>query len=383
MADLRVNFAGVELKNPLILGSATPGWDGERLKQAGQAGFAAVVPKTIGPVQDWAAHPRNGRLQLVKLGKTPIGMVNLELFTTKTREDWIARDLAVAREGGAKMIASVLAMPDPEDTARLVEEIQATGLVDLLELNVSCPMPVSTVGMHIGKSPDLTYKQVKAAKSRARVPLSVKLTPNISDMVEVAQAAVEAGVDALTISNSIRSFAGVDVETGKPYLRGYGGYTGPAIRPIIMRHLSEVARAVKVPISAVGGVMSWRELVEYIMLGATTVQTVTSVMWNGYSAAGKILEGLNKFMDEKGYKTIDDFRGIALPHITTVEQLATEPALFAGINEDTCTKCGICHRVCFYGAIQNEGSRYWVARQNCDGCGLCAQWCPSQSIVLK
>lgn len=383
MADLRVNFAGVELKNPLILGSATPGWDGERLKQAGQAGFAAVVPKTIGPVQDWAAHPRNGRLQLVKLGKTPIGMVNLELFTTKTREDWIARDLAVAREGGAKMIASVLAMPDPEDTARLVEEIQATGLVDLLELNVSCPMPVSTVGMHIGKSPDLTYKQVKAAKSRARVPLSVKLTPNISDMVEVAQAAVEAGVDALTISNSIRSFAGVDVETGKPYLRGYGGYTGPAIRPIIMRHLSEVARAVKVPIAAVGGVMSWRELVEYIMLGATTVQTVTSVMWNGYSAAGKILEGLNKFMDEKGYKTIDDFRGIALPHITTVEQLATEPALFAGINEDTCTKCGICHRVCFYGAIQNEGSRYWVARQNCDGCGLCAQWCPSQSIVLK
>lgn len=383
MADLRVNFAGVELKNPLILGSATPGWDGERLKQAGQAGFAAVVPKTIGPVQDWAAHPRNGRLQLVKLGKNPIGMVNLELFTTKTREDWIARDLAVAREGGAKMIASVLAMPDPEDTARLVEEIQATGLVDLLELNVSCPMPVSTVGMHIGKSPDLTYKQVKAARSKAKVPLSVKLTPNISDMVEVAQAAVEAGVDALTISNSIRSFAGVDVETGKPYLRGYGGYTGPAIRPIIMRHLSEVARAVKVPISAVGGVMSWRELVEYIMLGATTVQTVTSVMWNGYSAAGKILEGLNKFMDEKGYKTIDDFCGIALPHITTVEQLSTEPALFAGINEDTCTKCGICHRVCFYGAIQNEGSRYWVAQQNCDGCGLCAQWCPSQSIVLK
>jgi len=383
MADLRVNFAGVELKNPLILGSATPGWDGERLKQAGQAGFGAVVPKTIGPVQDWAAHPRNGRLQLVKLGKNPIGMVNLELFTTKTREDWIARDLAVAREGGAKMIASVLAMPDPEDTARLVEEIQATGLVDLLELNVSCPMPVSTVGMHIGKSPDLTYKQVKAARSKAKVPLSVKLTPNISDMVEVAQAAVEAGVDALTISNSIRSFAGVDVETGKPYLRGYGGYTGPAIRPIIMRHLSEVARAVKVPISAVGGVMSWRELVEYIMLGATSVQTVTSVMWNGYSAAGKILEGLSKFMDEKGYKTVDDFRGIALPHITTVEQLATEPALFAGINEDTCTKCGICHRVCFYGAIQNEGSRYWVAQQNCDGCGLCAQWCPSQSIVLK
>lgn len=383
MADLRVNFAGVEFKNPLVLGSATPGWDGERLKQAGLAGFAAVIPKTIGPVQDWAAHPRNGRLHLVKSGKTPIGMVNLELFTTKTRDEWIAGDLALAREGGARMFASVLAMPDPEETAGLVEEVQATGLVDLLELNVSCPMPVSTVGMHIGKSPDLTYKQVKAAKSKAGVPLSVKLTPNVSDMVEVAQAAVEAGVDALTISNSVRSFAGVDVETGKPYLRGYGGYTGPAIKPIVMRHLSEVARAVKVPISAVGGVMSWRELVEYIMLGATSVQTVTSVMWNGYGAAAKILEGLNKFMDEKGYKTIDEFRGIALPYITTVEQLATEPALFAGINSDTCTNCGICDKVCFYGAIQNDGSRHWVEKQNCDGCGLCAQWCPSRSIVLE
>lgn len=202
-------------------------------------------------------------------------------------------------------------------------------------------------------------------------------------MVEIAQAAVEAGVDAITISNSIRSFAGVDIETGKPYLRGYGGYTGPAIKPIIMRHFSEVARAVKVPLSAVGGVSSWREVVEYIMLGATTVQLATAVMWEGLSKVGKILSGLAEFMDRKGYRTIEDFRGIALPYIKTVEELAQEPPRFANINPDLCKNCDICSRVCFYGAIHQEDGRTWADREACDGCGLCAQWCPAGAIELK
>ncbi|BCV21317.1 tRNA-dihydrouridine synthase [Moorella sp. Hama-1] len=383
MADLQVNFAGVTFRNPLVLASATPGWDGPRLKEAGQAGFGAVVPKTIGPIQDWAVHPRNGRLFLYRVGNRPIGMVNLELFTTKTRDEWIAHDLAVAREGGAKIFASILAMPEPEQTAELAQQVEATGLADLFELNVSCPMPAATVGMHIGKNPELTFRQVKAAKGALRLPLSVKLTPNVADMVEVARAAVEAGVDAITISNSIRSFAGVDIEAGRPHLRGYGGYTGPAIKPIIMRHFSEVARAVKVPLAAVGGITSWREVVEYIMLGATTVQVATTVMWDGLGKVEKILRGLEEFMERKGYKSIDDFRGIALPYIKTVEELAQEPPRFATINMSLCKNCDICSRVCFYGAIHQEEGRTWAERDACDGCGLCAQWCPAGAIELK
>ncbi|MBC7325626.1 MAG: tRNA-dihydrouridine synthase, partial [Moorella sp. (in: Bacteria)] len=345
--DLRVNFAGVTFRNSLVLASATPGWDGIRLKAAGEAGFGAVIPKTIGPIQDWAVHPRNGRLFLYRVGNRPIGMINLELFTTKTREEWITRDLAVARQGGAKIFASILAMPEPDQTAELAHQVEATGLADLLELNVSCPMPAATVGMHIGKNPELTYRQVKAAKGAIKSPLSVKLTPNVADMVEIAQAAVAAGADAITISNSIRSFAGVDVETGRPYLRGYGGYTGPAIKPVIMRHFSEVARAVRVPLSAVGGVTSWREVVEYIMLGATTVQVATTTMWDGLGKASKILRGLEEFMDRKGYSSIEDFRGVALPHIKTVEELAQEPPRFATIDAGLCNNYAICSRVCF------------------------------------
>jgi dihydropyrimidine dehydrogenase (NAD+) subunit PreA len=383
MATLEVNYCGVKYRNPLVLASATPGWDGEGMRLAAEAGIGGVIPKTIGPKQDWAAHPRNGRLFLHRYQNRQIGMVNLELFSTMSRENWISRELEIAKSGGAAMHISVLAMPEPEETAKLVEEIQATGMADLLELNVSCPMPASTVGMHIGKSAERTYKQAKAGKQAARIPFTVKLTPNVTDMVEIAQAVKEAGADGVTISNSIRSFAGVDIESGKPYLCGYGGYTGPAIKPVIMRHLTEVARNVDIPISAVGGVMDFREIVEYIMLGATTVQTCTAVMWNGYGKITAMLKDLDSWMNAKGYKSFDEIRGIALKHITTVEELAKEAPKFAGVDSGACTNCGICEKLCFYRAIQESGGKRTVDTGKCDGCGLCAQVCPAKAIVLQ
>lgn len=123
------------------------------MRLAGEAGIGGVIPKTIGPKQDWADHPRNGRMFLHRYNGKPIGQVNMELFSTMTRDVWIDRELEIAKKSGATMHISILAMPDPDDTARLVEDIQNTGMVDLFELNVSCPMPASTVGMHIGKNP--------------------------------------------------------------------------------------------------------------------------------------------------------------------------------------------------------------------------------------
>ncbi len=383
MANLSVSYCGVNYRNPLVLASATPGWDGEAMRLAAQAGIGGVIPKTIGPKQDWAAHPCNGRIFMHRYNGKPIGQINLELFTTMTRNQWLTKELAVAKAGGATMQISILAMPDPEDTARLVEEIQSTGMADLLELNVSCPMPASTVGMHIGKSAERTYEQVRAGKSAAKIPFTVKLTPNVTDMVEIAQAAKEAGADGITISNSIRSFAGVDIDAGKPYLCGYGGYTGPAVKPIVMRHLSEVARKVDIPLSAVGGVNSYREVIEYIMLGATTVQLCTAVMWNGYDRITKIVNDLDAWMEQKGYGSFDEIRGIALKDITTVEELAKLPAKHAEVNRDRCTNCGLCQKVCMYRAFSEKNDARYADPELCDGCGVCQQLCPVNAIALQ
>ena len=383
MASLAVTYCGVTYRNPLVLDSDSPGWDGEGMRLAAEAGAGGVIPKTIGPQREWAAHPRNGRFFMHRYQNRPLGQVNLELFTTMTRDAWTSRELAIAKQGGAVMHISILAMPAPEETARLVEEIQSTGMADLLELNVSCPMPASTVGMHIGKSVELTYAQVKAAKQAAKIPLTVKLTPNVTDMVEIAQAAKEAGADGLTIGNGIRSFAGVNIETRKPHLCAYGGYTGPAVKPIMMRHLSEVAQNVDIPISAVGGVNNYADVIEYIMLGATTVQVCTAVIWNGYEIITQIINDLHDWMDRKGYESFDQIRGIALKEITTVEEVAMRPARHAVINRERCTNCGLCQKVCMYRAMSEKWGARWADPKQCDGCGVCQQMCPSKAIVLE
>lgn len=386
MSELKVNYAGVTLENPLVLASATPGWDAKRLRQAAAVGFGGVIPKTIGPPEEWAQHPRCGRIRILRTGKTATGMINLELFTTKTKDDWIERDLKELREGAgsAKIIASILAMPDARDTARLAQEVTETGCADMLELNVSCPMPTSTVGMHIGKDPRLTAAQVRAVKAASPLPLAVKLTPNVSDLIAVSHAAVEAGADGLAISNSVRAFAGVDVETGRPYLPAFGGYTGPAIRPIIQRLIIEVLRSgVKVPIAAIGGVSSWRDIVEYIMIGATVVQVASVVMWNGWQVVPRLLEGLRKFMADHGYQSVEDFRGVALPYVETIEEYARRPRKRISLDEDKCTRCGLCPRVCFYEALLEEAGDIKTDPAVCDGCGLCVEICPVGALKLE
>lgn len=324
---LEVSFAGVQLRNPIIVGSAIPTWNGEACRKSGLAGAGAVVPKTFGPPATFANHPRCGRMRLIRQGREgrPFGNINLELYTTIPIEDWLDRELATAAEGGAKIIASIVVGADVERTVELVQKVEATGLAHMFELNVSCPMPDTQVGFRIGQDPKLCFVQTKAVKEVAHIPVGVKMTPNISDMVPVAQAVKDAGADFVTISNSIRSLAGVDIETGIPYLPAYGGYTGPAIKPIIQRFVSEVAQAVDIPISAVGGVRTWEDVVEFIMLGATTVQTVTAIMWDGHAGVTNLVNGLREFMERKGYNSIEDFRGIALPYITSIQEYASYP----------------------------------------------------------
>ncbi|MEM3421986.1 MAG: 4Fe-4S binding protein [Candidatus Hadarchaeum sp.] len=382
MADISVDFAGVKLANPIILASGGPGWDGEHLKRCAKAGAGGLVPKSIGPPARWLQHPRTGRMALVKVGKTVIGMINLELFSTLPLEQWIEKELRIAAEGGAPIIASVVADPEPANTAKVAKQVVDTGYASMIEVNVSCPMPVEKVGMHIGRDPKLVAEQIKAVKEAISLPVSIKLSPNFAYIPELAKAAEQAGADAITATNSVQGLYGVDVETGKLVLPAFGGYSGPAIRPITLRCVAQAARATKIPVCGIGGISSWRDVVEYIMVGATTVQVCTAVMWRGLGVFKELADGLKSFMERKGYERIEDFRGIALKDLTTVEELAQRKPVHASVNEDLCTGCGVCERVCSYDAIKVVEGNAKANQELCDGCGLCKAWCPVEAIDL-
>jgi len=384
MVDLSVNFAGVKFKNPIVMASMTFGWSGEALKKAGLAGAAGVVCKSIGSPAETFEHPKCGRMVLYRYNGIPIGMQNNEIFSTTQVDEWINRELKIGAEGGARMVVSIVANPNPADTAALAKKVAKTGLVDIFELNVSCPMPQVGVGMNIGKSPELSAEQVKAVKDACPdIPLMPKMTPNVSDIASVAKACEDAGADAITATNSVQALVGVDVETGVPLLPAFGGYSGPVVHPIMLRCVAQIAQAVKIPISGIGGISTWRHAVEMMMVGATTVQVGTAIIWQGYQIIGEIVKGVEAFMERKGYKSPHEFIGIALRHLTTTEEMAKRPPKVSEIDLDACIGCGVCARVCGYDAIEiQEGNKPKVSIEKCDGCGLCAQFCPTSTINL-
>ena len=382
MVDISVTFCGLKLSNPIILASGGPGWNGEHLKRAALAGAGAVIPKSLGPPAKWLQHPRVGRMGVIRINNKPVGMINLELFTTFPLKQWVEKELKIAAEGGAPIIASIVAHPDPSETQKVASIIADTGYVSMFELNISCPMPAGKVGMHIGRDPKLTAEQVKAVKEVVDLPVMVKLSPNFANVDEIAMSAEKAGADAISAINSVQALYGIDIETGKPILPAFGGYSGPAIKPIALRCIAQIAKAVKIPISGLGGISTWRDVVEFIMAGATTVQICTAVMWRGLRIFKELNEGLKAFMERKGYEKITDFRGVALQYLTTVEELAKKPPMHAVVDKSSCSGCGICANLCEYDAIRIVEGKAEIDESKCDGCGLCKEFCPLKAIKL-
>lgn len=380
MANLEVKISDLVLKNPVILGSATPTWDGERNNRGYEMGAGAVVPKTICPGEDPYKHPQNGRFRLFKAGGKPYGMVNVEIFSTFSESRWLNEELKIAKQNGAKIIASTLAAEDPAVTAQLIRDVESTGLVDAFELNNSCPMHINMNDFNIVS---MTMEQTRAARKATKLPLLVKFPSTVTSLVDALKVAEACGADGVVISNSARGFAGVDISTATPYQGTIGGYSGVAIKPLIQSMIIDAANAIDIPIIAVGGVNCWQDIVEYIMLGASAVQVVSSVMWQGYDCIKTMVDGLVSFMEKNNYKCIDDMRGIALPKIGDYASILNKPALVAYIDPETCTGCGKCIKTCFYDAISMVGEIAVVDKNKCDGCGLCTQICSFGAVELR
>jgi len=375
--------------NPFMLASAPPARNAEMIERAFAAGWGGAVTKTIGlePAQDLQP-----RLQPLRQHKRNLGMENIELISRLTVAEWQDEIAKVKLAYPDRPLwASIMAASVRADWQRLVEAIQEAG-PDAFELNVSCPhgMPDKGMGMFIGQNAELTGKVVAWVKAVAKIPVVVKLTPNVTDITSVARAAKENGADALCASNTVSGLIGVDLDslTPLPNVGGvstYGGFSGPAIKPIALRCVSQIAKATRLPVSGLGGVSTWQEAVEFMAVGASTVQVGTAVMWSGYGIIEKLTEGLGKYLKEKGFPNLEALAGAALPKIVEFPQMPLTSRVRASV-DGTCNGCLLCVTACADGAYQAitgiKGEIVTIDGARCDGCGLCSMVCPLGSISM-
>ncbi len=393
---LGIEFAGIQFTNPFMLSSAPPTLDARRVIRAAKLGWGGAVLKTV--TEEPTVDPRIRLGVLRKEGKL-IGMNNIELLSRHPLKQWTDSwipEIKAKAPNSFVVVASIMSGPDPEGWTVLAETMSRTG-VDALELNVSCPhgSPEKHMGAFIGQNPELVEKVTKAAKKGTELPLFVKLTPNVTDIVPIAKAAVRGGADALSAINTVESLIGVDIETATPHpfaydpelshpQSTYGGLCGPAIRPLGLRFVSQIAKALpNTPISGIGGIENWQNAVEYLMVGASTIQICTAVMWFGFRIIRDFVKNLSNFMEKKGYETLDSMVGKALPNITTWTDLPKLSPVIAQINTERCELRKECIIACAdagYQAIRMKGTHLVVDPEKCDGCGLCAVVCGADAV---
>ena len=298
--DLSVEFAGIKLPNPTILASGILGVSSEIMIRAGRAGAGAVITKSFN---------RKGREgyrnpSFIEVHGSYLNALGIPNPGMEEMRDEIAH----VRKAGVKVIASVFGF-DAEEFAEAASAGEQAGAL-AVELNVSCPH-VEEVGIEIGQSPRRISEVVKAVKRKVRIPVIAKLTPNVTNIQEIAKAAEEAGADALSAVNTALGMA-IDVEAGRPILGGVlGGLSGPALHPIAVRAVYQVKDAVNIPIIGVGGISDWKDAVEFMMAGASAVEVGTAVAYKGIGVFEEINRGISRFLLEHNYDSVRDVVGMA------------------------------------------------------------------------
>ncbi|MCB9639892.1 MAG: NAD-dependent dihydropyrimidine dehydrogenase subunit PreA [Myxococcales bacterium] len=396
MADLKVNIAGIESPNPFWLASAPPANTGDQVMRAFDAGWGGAVWKTLGEpiVNTWS---RYGALDLN--GQKMMGLNNIELITDRPLEVNF-REIAEVKKRYPKhaVIVSLMVEAKREAWHEIVKRAIDAG-ADGLELNFGCPHGMSERGMGsaVGQVPDYTCQITEWAKEASTIPVLVKLTPNITDVRFAARAAKRGGADGVSLINTINSITSVDLDTfaPRPTVSGYsshGGYCGPAVKPIALNMVSEIARdpeTAGIPISGIGGISNWRDAVEFFLLGATTVQVCTAVMHYGFRIVEDMIDGLNNYLDEKGLANVHELCGKSVGHIRDWKNLDLNYVVRANIDQNKCIGCGLCYTACNDGAHQAIGAKpadngrteVWVIEEACVGCNLCSLVCPVEQCI--
>lgn len=394
MADLSIDFAGIKAPNPFWLASAPPTNSGYQVMKAFDAGWGGAVWKTLGvPVVNVSSRYGSINYRDTRMA----GFNNIELITDRPLADNL-REIAEVKKyyPNHAVIASLMVESKKEwhDIIKAVQDVGADGI----ELNFGCPHGMCERGMGsaVGQEPEVLKMIVEWVMEVAQIPVITKLSPNISHITDPGLAAVLGGTDALSLVNTFKSIVGIDLDTFAPYpvvdgKGSNGGYCGPAVKPIAMNMVRELAQHPQIagtPISGIGGIETWRDVVEFILLGSTSVQVCTAAMHYGFGIVREMEAGLNRFMDERGYKTIYDFAGLALPNVKEWKDLNLKHKVVASIDPEKCISCQLCYIACDDGAHQaigvntTGGNRIpHIIEDNCVGCNLCSLVCPVEECI--
>ncbi|WP_172121815.1 NAD-dependent dihydropyrimidine dehydrogenase subunit PreA [Devosia sp. 919] len=398
MADLRNNFVGIKSPNPFWLASAPPTDKAYNVERAFRAGWGGVVWKTLGeegpPVVN-VNGPRYGAIW--GADRRLLGLNNIELITDRQLQINLQEMKQIKMAWPDRALVASIMVPCVEEAWKailpLVEETGADGI----ELNFGCPHGMSERGMGaaVGQVPEYIEMVVRWCKQYTRMPVITKLTPNVTDIRKPARAAKAGGTDAVSLINTINSIVSVDLDlfAPTPTVGGkgtHGGYCGPAVKPIALHMVADIARdpnTYGLPISGIGGVTTWRDAAEFMALGAGNVQVCTAAMTYGFKIVEEMISGLSQWMDEKGHADLEAFTGRAVRNVTDWQYLDLEYIAKAKIDQDLCIKCGRCHIACedtSHQAITKEkdGRRYFeVKNEECVGCNLCVNVCPVEDCI--
>ena len=395
MADLSTNFLGIKSPNPYWLASAPPTDKKINVLRAFEAGWGGVVWKTLGS----QVKNVSSRYSAVNFNGTRVmGFNNIELISDRPLEINLKEIKECLKEFPDRaMVVSLMADNDKKSWHELIKKVEDTGAHGL-ELNFGCPHGMTERGMGaaVGQDPEIARMVVEWVMEVASIPVITKLTPNVHSVVPTGKAVVEAGTNALSLINTIQSVTGIDLDTfvPNPYVAGksvYGGYCGPAVKPIALKFLATIAKndvTKKVPISGIGGISTWKDAAEFMLLGSTSVQVCTAAMKHGFRIIEDLCEGLSNWMDEKGFATIYDFIGKSVPTLTHWEDLDINYHHIAKIDQDKCIHCGLCYIACedtSHQSIKLEYGKpyntYTVKEEECVGCNLCQLMCPVTGCI--
>ena len=397
MADLGTRFLGIPSPNPFWLASAPPTDKAYNVNRAFEAGWGGVVWKTLGedpPIVN-VSGPRYGAL--LSTSRQLLGFNNIELITDRTIEQNVRDIKTIKRDWPDRALVVSLMVPCEERAWKAVLPVVEDTGADGIELNFGCPHGMSERGMGsaVGQVPEYVEMVTRWCKENTRLPVMVKLTPNVTNILGPARAARRGGADAVSLVNTVSAIMAVDLDamTPAPAVDGHGahgGYCGPAIKPIALRMVGEIARdadCAGMPISGIGGIASWRDAAEFMALGAGNVQVCTAAMVYGFRIVEDMIDGLANWMDEKGYRRVDDFVGRAVPRFVDWEHLNLNYTVKAQIDQSLCIQCGRCHVACedtSHQAIAREkdGLRHYeVIDGECVGCNLCVNVCPVENCI--